>query len=431
MKKEYSKLKPYFLFWSTQSLSTLGSGMTSYALVLWLYLQSGSALKTAALMVCSYAPYVLVSIFAGAFSDNWNKKRTMLACDLIAASGTVLIFLLLSTGRLLPWHLYTINAINGLMNTFQQPACEVAATLLVPKKFYQKTSGLRSFSQALNTVLTPVFATVLFSFWGMRAVIVADLLTFITAFLTLWLKIQIPEPEKPICKRENILSSVKEGLGWLQSNPMILTLILFLACINLVASMYHAALPAMVLPKENGGKAVLGTINACVGVASLLGSIIAIMLPAPKDRVRVICLSLFLSMSTENFFLAFGKTPLFWYTGAVLGWLLVPLMNANMDVILRSRIPREMQGRIYACRNTLQFFTIPTGYLLGGALVDRIFEPYMRTQDSSSLAVRYFGYGSGSGAAMLFFVIGIAGVGVCLTFSLILQKQSHTEAGKK
>lgn len=75
--------------------------------------------------------------------------------------------------------------------------------------------------------------------------------------------------------------------------------------------------------------------------------------------------------------------------------------------------------------------SIPTGYLLGGALVDRIFEPYMRAQDSSSLAVRYFGYGSGSGAAMLFFVIGIAGVGVCLTFSLILQKQSHTEAGKK
>lgn len=44
MKSKYKELKPYLLLWSTQSLSTLGSGMTGYALVLWAYLQSGSAL---------------------------------------------------------------------------------------------------------------------------------------------------------------------------------------------------------------------------------------------------------------------------------------------------------------------------------------------------------------------------------------------------
>ena len=65
------ELRPYLLLWSTQSLSTLGSSMTSYALVLWAYLQSGSALQTALLTVCSYAPYVLMSIFAGALSDRW------------------------------------------------------------------------------------------------------------------------------------------------------------------------------------------------------------------------------------------------------------------------------------------------------------------------------------------------------------------------
>ena len=78
MKSKYKELKSYLLLWGTQTLSTLGSGMTSYALVLWSYLQSGSALKTALLSICSYAPYVLMSIFAGALSDRWNKKRTML-----------------------------------------------------------------------------------------------------------------------------------------------------------------------------------------------------------------------------------------------------------------------------------------------------------------------------------------------------------------
>ena len=151
-------LKSYTILWATQSLSALGSGMTSYALVLWLYLNSGSALKTALLSVCSYAPYVIMSIFAGALSDKWNKKKIMLICDLIAAISTVAVLILVKTGSLMPWHLYLINAVNGLMNTVQQPASEVAATLLIPKEFYQKTSSMRSFSQSLNSILTPVIA---------------------------------------------------------------------------------------------------------------------------------------------------------------------------------------------------------------------------------------------------------------------------------
>ena len=70
-----NQLKSYLLFWGTQSLSALGSAMTSYALILWLYLRTGSALKTALLTVSSYAPYVLVSIFAGALSERWNTLQ--------------------------------------------------------------------------------------------------------------------------------------------------------------------------------------------------------------------------------------------------------------------------------------------------------------------------------------------------------------------
>lgn len=62
--------------------------MTSFALVIWAYEQSGSALSTALLSICSYAPYVLLSIFAGALSDRWNKKATMLICDAAAALST-------------------------------------------------------------------------------------------------------------------------------------------------------------------------------------------------------------------------------------------------------------------------------------------------------------------------------------------------------
>lgn len=424
------QLRLYLLLWSTQALSALGSGMTSYALVLWLYLKNGSALETALLSVCSYAPYVIMSIFAGALSDRWNKKLTMLVCDLLAAVSTVAVFVLIKADALSAWHLYILNALNGLMNTIQQPASEVAATILIPKEYYQKTSGLRSFSQSLNSILTPILATALFAFGGIDTVIAFDLVTFAIAFVVLLLLIKIPEDMGSEQARERLLDSARQGLAWLKKNPLILTLILYLASINLVASVYDAALPAMILSKPNGGETVLGIVNTAVGVATLVGSVIVAFLPTPKNRVRVISLTLLISMSSENFLLAFGKTPAVWCIGAVLGWLVIPLMNANLDVIYRSSIPLDMQGRVYSCRNTLQFFTIPIGFLLGGLLVDKVFEPLMAAQPAGSPLISLFGETKGAGAAMLFAIIGVAGVLVCLIFNLILRKYRWSESAQ-
>ncbi|MBQ5334554.1 MAG: MFS transporter [Oscillospiraceae bacterium] len=423
MKHAIKQLRSYLLLWSTQSLSELGSGMTSYALVLWLYQHSGSALQTALLTVCSYAPYVIMSIFAGALSDKWNKKRTMLLCDLFAAATTVTAFVLFRTGALVPWHLYLLNALNGLMNTVQQPAGEVASTQLIPKAYYQKTSGLRSLSRSMNTLLTPVLATVLYSFGGVPAVIVTDLASFAAAFAVLLLLIRIPEPEAADDRREPVLTSAKAGLRWLMGCPKVMKLIFFLAGINLIASAYQAALPAMILSRAAGGKTVLGTVNFFAGAAALAGSLLASLTPAPKNRVRAICLSLFFSMSTENFMLAFSRSPVIWCAGSVCGWLFIPYMGAQLDVILRSTIPAQMQGRVYACRNTLQFFTIPVGYLSGGFLIDKVFEPFMAGRGGEGLLLTLFGSGKGAGAALLFAVLGAAGTAVCAVFTLLLRRE--------
>ena len=276
---------------------------------------------------------------------------------------------------------------------------------------------MRSFSNSLVTILTPVFAASITAFAGLEAVIIFDLITFSLAFISLLFFIRIPPVENKQVQNESVLQAAKSGIAYLKSNKGILWIILFLASINLIASIYDAALPAMILSKEN--ETVLGIVNTCVGVATLAGSVIATFLPAPKSRVRVICNCLLFSMSTENFLLAFGGNPIVWCIGAVLGWLFIPLMNANLDVILRTKIPTDMQGRVYSARNTLQFFTIPLGYLLGGILVDEVFEPFMEAMADNSLLTALFGTGKGSGAAMLFFFAGVAGVAVCLIFRRI------------
>lgn len=415
-KETLREMKQFLLLWLTQSFSSLGSAMTSYALVIWSYSQEGSALMTALLMVCSYTPYVVFSIFAGALSDRWDKRKTMLACDTVAAMTTVGMLVLMQNGLLKIWHLYVINAINGLMNTVQQPASEVAVTRLLPKKYYQRVGGLRYFASSLNSILTPIIATAVLGIGGMGVVIGFDLFTFVAAFLVLAVGIKIPEGGQTTDKKEKLWISAKKGLEYLRKERGILDLILFLAAINFVASIYEAAFPAMLLSREGGSEKVLGLVNAVIGATTLLGSILASFVKEPKSRVRVICSCLLFSMSFENFLLAFGRTPLIWCIGGFLGWISIPLMSTNLDAVMRLHIPAEMQGRVYSVRNSLQFFTIPVGYFLGGFLVDQVFEPLMAAQSSESILVRMFGSGKGSGAACLFFVIAFMGIGVCLYF---------------
>ena len=434
IKHSKNELQPFLVLWSTQSLSRLGSAMTSFALTLWLYEQTGSALQTAFLSICSYTPYVLMSILAGALSDRWNKKRTMLACDTFAAVCSLAVLFLLKTNSLRPFHMYVLNAVTGLMNTVQQPAGEVAMTLITPKEQYQRTSGLRSFSDALVNILHPVLAGSLYAAAGMDGVIGVDLATFAIAFMALAFRVHIPsvDAQRRDGSGETVLASARAGLSYLHHNGLILWLILFLAGVNFVASAFDAALPPYVLSHANGGKAVLGIVMSCAGIATLAGSLAVSVLPAPRNRIRVIFLTMLFSLGTENFMLAFARTPVWWCAAQIIGWSVVPIMSANLDVILRSTIPPEMQGRVYSCRNTMQFFTIPIGTFAGGFLVDKVCEPLMARADPEGLPAVMFGVGKGSGAALVMFLLGILSVAVCLFFGRILRKYEFTEAsGKK
>ena len=422
-KKELYQLKDFFILWSTQSISQLGSSITAFALTLWLYEKTGSSLSTAALTICSYAPYVLMSIFAGALTDRFDKKKTMLVCDVLAVCCTIVVFGLYSTNHLMVWHLYALNAISGLMNTVQSPASEVAMTLIIPEEYYQKTSGLRSLSRSLISILNPLIATALYSFVGLNGVIAVDIGSFIIAFVALLFFITIPESKSE--RKESVLVLAKEGIGFLKSNPMIMTLILFMAGVNLVASAFDATLPGYVLPNPKGGQAILGIVTSCSGVAMIFGSLIVSVLPKPKDRVRVVYLTMLFSLGTENFLMAFSREPYVWCIGQIVGWILVPVMGANLDVILRSSIPVELQGRVYACRNTLQFFTIPIGLFWGGFMVDSVCEPFMATQGGLTILNTLFGVGKGSGAALMMFILGVSGSLICIITGRRLKKYHY------
>lgn len=153
--KMFSGLRDFFVLWSSQAVSNLGTAMTNFALVIWVYNQKGTASSITIMTICSFLPTILFRFVAGAIADRWDKKRIMLLADLMAACGTMTVLVLYSLSALQVWHLYVINFLLSFMNAFQSPASYVATSLLVPKEQYVRVSGLQSFSGSIITILAP------------------------------------------------------------------------------------------------------------------------------------------------------------------------------------------------------------------------------------------------------------------------------------
>ncbi|MDE7276413.1 MAG: MFS transporter, partial [Lachnospiraceae bacterium] len=147
------ELRSFLLLWSSQTVSELGTAMTSYALIIWIYGQKGTASSITLVTICSFLPTIFFRFIAGTLADCWNKKRIMLLTDLAAACGTIIVLVLYSFSALRIWHLYVINVLLSFANAFQNPASFVATSLLVPEKHYTRVSGLHSFSGSVVSIL--------------------------------------------------------------------------------------------------------------------------------------------------------------------------------------------------------------------------------------------------------------------------------------
>ena len=165
------KLNNYLLFWFGQAVSQLGSFTTSFALTIWVFKQTGSAMSVSLLSFCSYLPYVLVSILAGGFVDKHSKKSILIISDTIAAICTISIFFCLQMNMLSIWQICFVNLIVGFMNAFQSPSASIVTGLLVPNEQYDKASGLNSFTSNLVTVVSPVLAGMFMAFAGLKMVL--------------------------------------------------------------------------------------------------------------------------------------------------------------------------------------------------------------------------------------------------------------------
>lgn len=404
--------KNLIMFWVSQTVSELGSSMTEYALILWGYKQMRSAMTVSLLTFYSYLPYILVSLFAGSFVDRHKKKHIMLWSDSVAAICSLCIALLLIGGKLQIWHIYLSNAVTGFMNSFQSPALSVAIGIMVPKDKLSNASGMNSLSSSFLSVVTPMLAAFISSFWGLKGVIIIDLLTFGFASCVLLLFINIPEVIKDASNSTMAISkSCKEGFSFLLQNKDLWYLILSMALMNFFSRLtYENILPAMLLARSGGNERVFGIVSGLLGAGGIVGGLYVSFCRLPKSSVKTVYFSAAFSFIAGDLLMGFSQNIWLWCIASLAASIPIPLINAGQNVILYRRISAEMQGRVFAVRNAIQYATIPIGILLGGFLADYVFEPFMRSGKPFALLLQSFvGSGAGSGMAIMFLCTGILG----------------------
>lgn len=412
-----NKLNSFIVFWLSQSVSQLGSGMTSFALIIWVYNQTHSAMSVSLMTFFVYLPYIAVSIFAGAFIDTHRKKTIMLWTDSIAAVCSFGVFVLLLCGRLEISYIYIVNGIIGFMNAFQSPAEAVAIGMIVPEENYAKASGMRSFSDSLLMVVIPMMAGLVSSFLGLTGVILIDLITFIFAFVSLLFFISIPEEFKDVSENRNgVFYGIKDGLTFLIKNRGILYIIISMAFMNFFSRLtYENILSPMILARSGGNNSVFGLVNAILGVGGIAGGLIVSFKKMKADNIKLIYYSAALSFLFGDLLMGVGRSGLMWSVAAIAASLPIPFISVGQNTIIYNKIPKVLQGRVFAVRNAMQYCTIPVGILLGGFLADYVFEPFMNSNyDLSKFLAKIVGNGMGSGMAVMFLCTGILGFLTCV-----------------
>lgn len=406
-----NNFKRYIAFWLSQAVSQLGSAMTGFALILWAYTQKGSAMTVSLMSFFNYVPYIIVSLFAGTFVDNHSKKKIMLVSDSMAAVCSVAILILSIRNGLQIWHIYAVNFVIGFMNAFQGPASSVAIGKLVPKERLAQVSGMSSFSGNVVIVLSPVLAAALFAVGGLKVILAVDLLSFALAFSVLVFVIKIPEDGRKNTKKQSMFAGCAEGFRYLRNNKGILVIIITMALLNFFSRLtYENILSPMILARSGNDSVVLGIVNAAMGIGGILGGIIVATGKFSKDSVKMIYVSAMISFLLGDIVMGAGRNVIFWAIAGVAASLPIPFINTGQNVILYQKVPEEIQGRLFAVRNAIQFSTVPLGILLGGFLADYVFEPFMMTDNFITTVLHtVVGQGIGSGMAVMFLCTGILG----------------------
>jgi MFS transporter, DHA3 family, macrolide efflux protein len=402
--REYS-FRTFFTIWIGQLASVIGSGITNFGLGVWVLKETSSVTQFALIIMFASVPAIVAAPFAGVIVDKWKRKWLMVISDTVAGISTLTIFVLIYFNLFEVWHLYITAAISSLFSSFQMPAYQATIPLLIKKEQLGRANGMVQMADALSIVFAPVMAGFLLYSIGIKGILLIDLMTFLIALSTI-LFVKFPElsnSEKD-GKKVSFFQDALYGWKYIMERPGLRGLLVYFAVVNLLLGYFNVLLQPLILSFTD--EKMLGIALSITGIGMLVGGIAMSVWGGPKKRV----LSVIVSGAISGMFLmmlGFHESIFLVTAATFLMFLLLPIGNAASQVIWQSKVPLNVQGRVFALRRMIAISLSPIAYITAGPLVEKVFNPAVQNGAFAQGIKAIIGSGDGRGIGLLFIFLGI------------------------
>lgn len=406
-------LRAFLIMWSGQIVSALGTAMTGFALVIWMWEETHQATPLAVALFFNWGAYLLMAPLAGIVVDRYDRRLVLIAGDAAAALMTIGLFVLYVFGDLRIWHLYVVHVLVGIFDAFQVPARTALISLLVPKEHYGRANGLRSVANFGPRILAPALAGLLLPLIDVSGVMLIDIATFLIAVAAFAAIVVSPAP--PAADDETGVGLIKQlhfGFRYLWQRPGLLWLALAFTVINTAAALtWFSLVSPMVLARSGGSQAALAAVQSAIGLGGVAGAVVMSVWGGPRRRIHGFLLGTAFSFLLGDFLFGVGRTPFAWAAAGFLAAAFIPILVGANQAICQAKVPPALQGRVLNAADWIGQAMMPLGYLATGPLADRVLEPAM--QPGGALVDTFgglVGVGPGAGMALLFLLTGTMGV---------------------
>lgn len=388
----------------TQFATLVGSGMTGFALGVWVFQQTGSTTLLGLISLFAMLPGLLVSPLVGAVVDRVDRRKVMIGADVALMVSGVSLGVLLWTDSLQPWHLFVLSSWFSICNGFVRVAYTAAVPQLIPKRFLGRANGLAQSGPAVAQVLAPLIAGALVVTIGLHGLVIIDLATFAIAIVTL---LVLRFPNRLAWRRlEPALVEIAGGFRYLFAQRNLVALLSHAAICNMLLAMAAVLVTPLVLRSVDSPSA-LGVVMAAGGIGAGFGGLVMAIWGGPARLMHGL---LGFAIAGGGFIavLGTGTTITVMAAGMFGFWCFLGISNACYTVLIQVKVPHHLHGRIFAMNQVVAFSTMPLGFAIAGPLADNVFEPLMAPDGALAGTVgTVLGTGPGRGVGLLLVIVGV------------------------
>ena len=363
--------RDFWKFLTGQTISVLGSAFSGFALPLLIFQLTHSPLSLAIATATFALPHLLFGLFIGAWVDRVDRKRLMIAVDVLMALAVAVIPILALLHQLNVLWIYAVQfAVSSLGLVFEQAEFTAIPSLVGDGDLVTANGRINASYQA-SEVAGPTIAGAIATVVSIPALLVIDSISYlVSATVLLTIKVGFNRSTREQKQSTKILADIGEGLRYVWSHPVLRNISLMMMLFNLVNSTFYAQSVYYAKVRLHTSNFELGLFFAAGSVGAILFSLMAGKLRRRLSFSKVVIGCLALSGVCT---VIFASIPWLWLALPILLLRegLLSLLNINTFSLRQAIVPDHMLGRVLSVAGVLAFSAMPLGSIAGGILIER------------------------------------------------------------